>query len=91
MPRIGEERAGERDELTLAEREPEAALADLRVVARPASSATNASAPTAAAAASISAREAVGPAEGDVVGDGPGEEEALLRDDAELACAATPA
>ena len=32
-PRVGEERAGERDELALAEREPRAALAELGVVA----------------------------------------------------------
>ena len=33
MPRVGEERPREGDELPLAEREPEAALAELRVVA----------------------------------------------------------
>ena len=44
----------------------------------------NSSAPTVRAAASISSREALGPAERDVVRDRAGEEEALLRDDAEL-------
>ena len=55
--RIGEERACERDELALAEREPEAALAELRVVRRSSSSRIHSSAPTAAAASSISAHE----------------------------------
>ena len=40
----------------------------------------NSCAPMARAAASMSARGAPGPTEADVVGDGPGEQEALLRD-----------
>ncbi len=45
----------------------------------------NASAPTAAAAASISLAAGVGLTEGDVLGDRAREQEPLLRDDAELA------
>ena len=82
-PWVGEQRPRERDELALAEREPEAALADLGVVAV-GSSVTNESAPTAAAAASISARVASGRPNAMFSAIEPGEEEALLRHDPEL-------
>ena len=81
--RIGEERARERDELPLAERELEAALADLGVVA------VRQLGDEAVGADSRRGGLDLGPggartAERDVVRDRAGEEEALLRDDAEL-------
>ena len=82
--RVGEQRARERDELPLAEREAEAALAELRVVAVLEPLDELVGADRARGGDDLLARR-VGPAEGDVVGDRAGEEEALLRHDPELA------
>ena len=83
-PRVGEQRAAERDELPLAEREAEAALAELRVVAVLEPLDELVGADGARGRLDLVAGR-VGPAEGDVLGDGAGEEEALLRHDPELA------
>src|SRR5581483_6132652 len=81
--RVGEERPREGDELALAEREPEAALAELRVVAVLELLDELLGADCTRGRGNLLAR-CVGPAEGEIVRDGAGEEEALLRDDAEL-------
>src|SRR5204863_9955692 len=81
---VGEQRARERDELSLPEGEARAALAELRLVAvlEPQDELVRAD-------DLRSADDLVGararPAEGDVVGDRAREEEALLRHHAELA------
>ena len=75
---------GEGDQLPLAEREPEAPLAELGVVAVLELADPAVGADGAAAALDLGARR-LGPRERDVLGDGAGEEEALLRHDAELA------
>ena len=89
--RVGEQRAREGDELALAEREPEAALADLRVVAVRELGDELVGADGCRRPLRSPRAMRVRPAERDVVGDRAGEEEALLRDDPELPAAATPA
>ena len=84
IARVGEERPRERDELALAEREAEAALAELRVVAVLEPLDELVGADGAGGGDDLLARR-VGAAEGDVLGDRAGEEEALLRHDPELA------
>ena len=81
--RVGEERARERDELSLAERELEAPLADLRVVAVRELRDELVGADRGRGLLDLGPLR-VGPAERDVVGDRPAEEEPLLRDDPEL-------
>ena len=81
--RIGEERAGERDELALAEREPEAALADFGVVALRELRDERIGADGRRRGFDLRSRCARA-AEGDVVRDRAREEEPLLRDDPEL-------
>ena len=89
-PRIGEQRARERDELALAEREPEAALADLRVVPVRQLGDERVRADGRRRRLDLRTR-GVGPSERDVVGDRAREQEALLRDDPELAAERRPA
>ena len=82
--RVGEQRPRERDELALAEREPRAALAELRLVAvlEPEDEVVRADG---LRRLDDLLRRRARRAERDVLGDRAGEEEALLRDDAELA------
>ena len=81
--RVGEQRPGEGDELALAEREPAAALGDLRLVAVLELEDEVVGADRAGRGGDFLVRR-VGAAERDVLAHGAGEEEALLRDDAEL-------
>ena len=82
--RVCEEGSRECDELPLAERELEAALADLRVVAGGEIGDERVGSDGVRGRFDLGAGGA-GPAEGDVVGDRACEEEALLRNDPELA------
>src|SRR5581483_1372887 len=75
--RVGEQRARERDELALPEREAEAALAELCLVPVLEAEDEVLGADRARCGSDLLARR-VGTAEGDVLGDGAGEEEALL-------------
>ena len=74
-PRVGEERAGEGDQLALADREPRAALLDVRVVAVRAGRWMNSWAPDGARRRTDLVIGRAGPAEADVVADRAGEEE----------------
>src|SRR5205085_5137889 len=82
-PRVGQQGARERDQLSLAEREARAALTELRVVAllEPLDELVGADRPRRGDDLLVGC---TGPAEGDVLGDGAREEEAFLRDDPEL-------
>src|SRR5205085_3439187 len=82
-PRVGEQRARESDELALAEREPEAALAELGGVALLELRHEIVCADGPRRRLDLPAGR-LRPAERDVVGDAAGEQEPLLRDDAEL-------
>ena len=84
-PRVGQQRPREGDELPLAEREPEAALAELGVVAVGQPLDERRRHRPRAAAASTSSRDASGRPNAMFSRDRAGEEEALLRHDAELA------
>ena len=88
--RVGEERPGERDELALAEREAGAALGDLGLVAVLELEDELVRADGAGRGGDLLGRR-VGPAEADVLAHRAREQEALLRDDAELAAQALPA
>ena len=88
--RVGGQRAGERDELALAGRQLRAALADRRVVAVLERRDELVGADGARRGADLLERR-VRAAEGDVLGDRAAEQEALLRDDAELAAQRAPA
>ena len=90
-PRVGDQRAGERDQLALAGRELHAALADLGVVALLGSASMNSSAPTARGGRAHLLVGRVGPPEGDVLADRAAEQEALLRARSPSASAATRA
>ena len=83
-PRVGEQRPRERDELALAEREPGAALAELRLVAVLEPIDELVCADGADRRDDLLAAR-LAPAERDVLGERAGEQEAFLRDDAELA------
>ena len=82
---VDEPGAGQRDELALAGRQAAAALADVLTGSRGGMRATKSWAPTARAAVLDLGVGGVGPSVGDVVADGAGEQERLLRHDAELA------
>src|SRR5439155_13254537 len=82
--RVGEEGAGEGDQLPLSEREPRTALADLALVARFETLHEVMCADGAGSGDDVLER-CVRTREGDVLADRAGEEEALLRDDAQLA------
>ena len=82
-PRVGDERAGERDELALAGRELDAALADLGVQAV-GEAADEVLGADAAQRAPHLVLGRVGPPEGDVLADRPAEQERLLRHDPHL-------
>src|SRR4029077_13904956 len=81
-PWVGEERAGERDQLALAQREARAALLQLRLVAVLQLEDELVRADRLRRRADL-VRRRVRTTEGDVLAHRPGEEEALLRDDPE--------